>query len=60
MNGPSTASSGELRVLRDRLHRLPGHVLDQVDIAGLQRGDAQVLVRIGDARTAFSFGRPGL
>src|SRR3546814_3285200 len=36
------------RVRRDRLHRLPGHVLDQVDVARLQRRHPQVLVLVGD------------
>ena len=46
-----------LRILLDPVHGLPRERLDDVDVAGLERRDAQVLVRIGhepDLR------RPGL
>ena len=45
---PVTGFELEARVGLDRGHRLPRHVLDHVDVAGLQRGDAQVLVGIDD------------
>ena len=47
------------RVGRDRVHRLPGHIFDQVHIARAQRGDTQILIRIGDGADALELRQPG-
>jgi len=39
---------------------LPRHIFDEIDVAGLQGGDAQVLVRVGHRADGLELGKTGL
>ncbi len=54
------AVESQLRIGLHIVHRLPRHVLDDVDIARLERRHAQVLVGIGDHADARQLRQAGL